>query len=140
MSTNEQIATYVRHLQALLHLHQWDITLSTKTARKGYYATMTYNTSGSLVATLTLGRGFAKRSPEEQRQTILHELLHLYDYGIDATMDDLKRYILDVSYAPISERFRFEVECRTDALARVLAPRFPLPHGDGVNDPEVPEG
>ena len=65
--------------------------------------------------------------PEDLRNTIVHELLHLHQaHWLHAT-HDLSGQINTQTWNIWVAGFRREVEYMTDALARVIAPALPLP-------------
>lgn len=70
---------------------------------------------------------FEHLSPEEQRDTIVHELLHCHiDYIIRAT-DALETQLNPPVWHLFRTELRERMEIITDRIARALAPKFPLP-------------
>lgn len=112
-------SAYLKDLQAKLRLSHWELRLSHKPCDKGNMAECGC-VPGQLRAKIALGKKWEKYSPECQRQTIVHELVHLYTspvhYPIHRVMDD-------VAQSMHSSNFEYMV----DALAEAIAPFMPLP-------------
>lgn len=70
-----------------------------------------------------------RNTPEEQRQTVVHELLHLTQADLLGWLErgQWKTPLSMASSGEMEERIVTEVEKFTDFAARLLAPQYPLP-------------
>lgn len=65
---------------------------------------------------------------EEQRHTILHELLHLHHFMVgDLVERDLRSVLSKSTHELLSASFRRQTELMIDSLADAFAPMVPLP-------------
>ncbi len=82
---------------------------------------------GRKVAVITISTEFVTDSPENQRDTLCHELLHCHLDGVDTVINaingQMHRDVWDVTYAA----FRSAMEFGVDGIALAIAHHLPLP-------------
>lgn len=115
----QRFAPYLRRLADLLALKDWHVEISDEEADDGAAATVRW-AFGRKQATVWLGAGFLDDSPEEQRHTLAHELIHLhfgppYDIAVEGLPDGS------------ASAFRRMAEYAVDGMADAIAPLLPLP-------------
>jgi hypothetical protein len=128
-------ATRVWIDQALprLGLAHWRVTLSRAPADDDAHAQIIPQTQ-SYDAELCLDSGFAKLSPERQRELLTHELLHIAFAHVDAVVERLEPVIGTAAWAIFEPAYTDAAERAIDEIARVIAPSLPrieLTGGEG---------
>lgn len=111
--------TYVRALADRMGLKDWTITVPSGPP-VGQSDASTWMCYGRRVARIHLPDSFVHESPEEQRDTIVHELLHLHFNAMDGLVTDW----LDGEKIKGYQRM---FEHGIDAVAAALALHLPLP-------------
>ena len=114
---------YIREVADQMQLRDWQIFVSNKRAGEGRRARVFFP-GGRKVATIWLSKNFLRSAPEEQRQTVCHELCHLHF----APMHTPTWEALPEAARPF---YVNALELGVDALAEVLAPFLPLPPVQG---------
>jgi hypothetical protein len=106
---------YIRSTADEMGLRDWEIRLSDEPAREG---------KGASVGCV-FGRKFA--SPEDQRDTIVHELIHLHlEPASDMVYRDLEKILGRPADAAFTNGFDRQLEYAIDGLAGALAQHTPL--------------
>jgi hypothetical protein len=122
------LSSYVADMQARMGLVQWQIRVG-ESRIKGLLAKVD-PCEGRYWARLTVHRkSFWRLSPEEQRNSVVHELVHLVhqpatrviEYG--KWREDLALPV----WRDVHSEFVSGVELMTDHLANVFSPLMPLP-------------
>jgi hypothetical protein len=119
--------TYLAHLAKMLLVGDWTIRLWRDPSSGSTHATINIDHQKEQ-GRIALGADFFARTPEERRQTLCHELLHLQTSRVCRAMTQLAEQFPDqdaVQYA--NQRLDEEEEILVDRLARVLSPTLPLP-------------
>lgn len=124
------LEAYVSEVRASLRLDAWDVRLADEWPDDGedVYAQID-PCEQRWIATLRLGSGFWDLPPEDQRNTIVHELLHLHHVRLtDVTrLGAWRHQVGQALYDHLVDQVKREAELMVDALASVLAPFVPLP-------------
>lgn len=118
---------YVDHLKAFMRLQDWTVTVTDHAPENPDHVASIDPFYGRQVAAICLSRGFTTATPEEQRQTIVHELLHLHT---NRTKNVFYRIIegRTEGWLRLGAEFHNEAtEYTTDIIADILAPFLPLP-------------
>lgn len=120
------LASYLRTLADALLLRDWSIALDRNTTDDGCRASVSIH-SQKLSATVTLCAAWLAETVEQQRLTLVHELLHAHTGRVCRVMTRLAKLNAgdDVRYA--NSALDEEEETLVDTLARLLAPALPLP-------------
>jgi hypothetical protein len=109
-----------------LGLPHWIVNLSRWECPQGNYAVVQSNL-GKNEALIAFQREFRKADPKQQRQTVIHELLHLHHQGTATYLTNTLprvtgRKLAGALYDVVHQR----EEEAVDALARAIAPHYPL--------------
>ncbi|HVM30779.1 MAG TPA: hypothetical protein VM305_08455 [Candidatus Limnocylindrales bacterium] len=126
----EALTEYIAQVRDALNLQAYKIVLRDGPPPGREEATaMIQPVDGRMMAELWLGPSFWIETPEEQRQTIAHEMLHVLHR--DAT-DVIRlgawiRHVGQGTYDATWEVFRDHIEKMVDRLSVIVAPRLPLP-------------
>ena len=117
---------YARDLADRMELRDWTINMMIRPAEEGADAACQC-LSGSKTANVMIGLNFDGLSPEQQRQTICHELLHLHLSGIERVIIDAKqtinKYWFDIVFTGIGTHMEHAVDAIADGYAKAM----PLP-------------
>jgi hypothetical protein len=120
------LETYVAACLPVLNLGNWKVTILTDVAPEDRYADIEPNDQAQ-TANLRVGNLFWAQKPEEQRLTIVHELIHLHLCRLDQTVDRLEPVLGSAAWAPWAAVYEDVYERATDAIAEILATQVDLP-------------
>lgn len=116
----QRFAPYVRRLADMLAFKDWQVEIADdEPSNPDAYASVE-PLAGRKVAVIRLGCRFLDLSPEGQRHTMAHELVHLhvepfYRIGLNAVPKD------------VESPFHVAMEYAVDGIADGIAPLLPLP-------------
>lgn len=124
------IDTYLRRLADLMGLQRWDVYVSVKPSAKGTLATVD-PVQGRALAEIRVASDFHAGSPDDQVNTLVHELIHL----IHRDQTDIVRIGVaagevvggQATYDLLWATFHLATEVMVDHLAAVIAPTMPAP-------------
>ncbi len=119
-------AAYIRTLADALCLKDWVVTLRRHSSDEGTRAQVTISRMKDEATIVLCDRWFV-RTPEEQRQTLVHELIHAHTGRLCRVMTRLNDEIGGETIRYVTTAFDEEEEIVADTLARVIAPFLPLP-------------
>lgn len=128
---------YVTTLQPLLMLQHWQIRVSEKRPDNGDHWASCYRVPRQWSAWLYFADDLFGEKPEQQRETVVHELLHIVRAMEYVAVREGYEGLGQTSRAWAWERFDHEQEVTTDHLARILAPYMPLPPVATSGDDDV---
>jgi hypothetical protein len=120
------LETYVAACLPVLNLSNWKVTILTDVAPEDRYADIEPNDQAQ-TANLRVGNLFWAQKAEEQRLTIVHELIHLHLCRLDQTVDRLEPVLGSAAWVPWAAVYEDVYERATDAIAEILAPQVDLP-------------
>ena len=121
------LEAYVAACLPVLNLGNWKVTILTDVAPEDRYADIEPNDQAQ-TASLRVGNLFWTQKADDQRLTIVHELLHLHLCRLDQTVDRLEPVLGSAAWAPWAAVYEDVYERATDAIAEVLAPQVDLPN------------
>jgi hypothetical protein len=123
----EAMARYIRERADELGLRDWRIHVK----RHDYvgeaivaHAVVTY---GQRDMGITLGELFWGQDLEDQRVTVIHELLHAHLDGPMAVARDMEQQLGDFVFSVFIDNHKRTTELACDAIATAIAGHFPLP-------------
>lgn len=120
------LVTYIRSTADQVGLKDWEVVLSDEPAAEGKAASV-QAAFGRKFARILIGKGFRGEAPEDQRDTIMHELVHLHlEPAADMVYRDLEKILGRPADAVFTNGFDRQLEYGIDALAGALAPHLPL--------------
>lgn len=128
----DAIQKYINILAEMLDLGHWDIFLTHASAKDDTNASI-HPVYGRHVAALSVNKGWFSYSREVQRNTILHELLHVVHNRQTEVIRTTKQR------DEVWVTFERETELMVDGLANALEDLFPLPGQDLVLEPTIDE-
>ena len=120
------LEAYVAACLPILNLANWKVTILTDVAPEDRYADIEPNDQAQ-TASLRVGNLFWTQKADDQRLTIVHELLHLHLCRLDQTVDRLEPVLGSAAWAPWAAVYEDVYERATDAMAEILAPHIELP-------------
>lgn len=130
-SRRRYVLNYLAKLQMLMRLGDWEIKVSFDTpADEDCYAEIK-PAKDQRRAELLFGKEFFLCTPADQRQTLVHELLHLHIVNAEEMATGaIASAIDDNAMRAFDGAFSCEIERTVDGLADVIAPlldRFEMP-------------
>lgn len=120
------LEAYVAACLPILNLGNWKVTILNDVAPEDRYADIEPNDQAQ-TANLRVGNLFWAQKPEEQRLTIVHELIHLHLCRLDQAVDRLEPVLGSAAWAPWAGVYEDAYERATDSIAEILAPHLDLP-------------
>lgn len=122
------LLAYLTLIRDRMRLQAWDLEVSKKPADDHDTVLAIVTNPARNAATVFVG-SFFEEQPLEQRQTAVHELIHLVQANLLEYADSFtwRRAIAPDVAAAIGDRIRAEAEIQADFLARLLAPSLPMP-------------
>lgn len=130
---------YLTDIRDRLGLSHWDVYLATDYPEGDEADASIEPVDGRFVAPVRLRSGWFDRAPHDQRNDVVHELLHLTHRDLT---DHVRLTILESGYIPDAAKAslwnpaRLAAEQMVDHLAAVLAPMVPEPN---FTQSEVPD-
>jgi hypothetical protein len=129
--TDAQHAAFQEYLHALaqrLILADWVVELKREPAEDGAIASVCVWDVENYASVYLRWPDFFHKSRDSQRETLVHELLHLVTDRPKRVMEQLAEQLSDNSACQFArEAHRKELEIVVQRLARILAPGLPLP-------------
>lgn len=127
----EWIVEYIAELRDLMGLGHFTVTFQAyPPAEQDEVSTAAQIQipDGKRDATIQVDPDFVDEPPEEQRETLVHELVHchLADMG-NMVYEDLKHPLGITAHAIFNDGFTRALEHATDAIAKAWAAQLPLP-------------
>lgn len=122
-----RLTDYVRALADRLGLKDWDFLIDWDPTDGNSDAEIR-PVYGQKLAVIQLGPNFRTESPEHNRATVAHELIHCHLHpATDVIRVTHERLLDDDAAIATWAGFFMSIEYATDALANVVAPFLPLP-------------
>lgn len=122
----KRMCAYVVELQPLMRLSHWHIEVPDVEPETDAWADVV-RLQHAQDAVIRLSDQHFDNTPEQQRETIVHELLHCHLRDLIGVPQMIKQEISLPLFAALGDRISHEEECLVDALAQLLAPLLPLP-------------
>lgn len=120
------LGRYVRWVANEMGLRDWTIEVSHDRAPSDCNAFVT-NTYGRKLATIRFCSDFRTLSPEDQRHTVAHELVHCHlESATNMVLNDLEECLGKPADRVFWSSFKRQMEYGVDALAAAYAKHLPL--------------
>ena len=122
------LEAYIWQLRDLMGLHRWDLFIAAERAPKGARAAV-LPSDGRAIAGLSFCKGWFDSTPDDMRNDIVHELIHIIhrdqtDLVRLSTFDVLERS----TYIVLASAHKSATEVMVDHLTAIIAPFMPLPN------------
>lgn len=114
---------YFRQIADLMGLKDWEVCLDEKPADSDAILSVSCWT-GRHGCIIRMGQGFFEETPEEQRQSVIHEFIHCHFAAADGIIHD---YIKEDALADAWSRM---MEYAVDGLSSAMVRDYPLPSDD----------
>lgn len=129
-----KLRDYVDDVRGRMNLGQWSLRLSDQHPENDRQAGTDVigridPVDGRYLAVIRLALRFWDDSPEEQRETVVHELAHLYHQPMTGPLEfgPVEKLIGTAAWAILRDVIDRGAEQMTDHLTKVLAEFMPLP-------------
>lgn len=121
----EYLETWCRNVADGLGLRDWRVRVSAYISRDGSYAS-SFIRDRSDSTEIAVDRDFVSRPPDEQRATLVHELLHPHLHRLTQLAAELIEHELGKrTEAVIETAIAFHEELVIERLANAIAHNFP---------------
>lgn len=123
-----RLMRYIATIGKMLGLCDWKVILRPDEPDSKDHAASISCVYGRRVANLWLSHGFEHLEPAEQRQILVHELLHVHFDSMTTLIEQALPPALGApAYGVFDAAYRERAEHAVDAIAEAVAPVFPLP-------------
>ena len=122
----DELEAYVADLQIALNVANWKVTITREASDVEAWADINPHEQNA-TAELRVSHDFWRQTPDLQRETLVHEIIHLITARLDQTVEALADAMGKVLWAVFEPQFVNATERAVDHLAKVIAPTFPLP-------------
>lgn len=123
---HRELCRYIRWVANELGLHDWTIHVMHEPAESNKSGNI-HCTDGARECFISFAWNFRSLPAEEQRETVVHELLHAQHATCwHMVQSDLAEALGKPTYYVFCDSYRRAMEYSVDALAKAIAPRFPL--------------
>jgi hypothetical protein len=121
-------ADYMGGIKSLLKLDEWELRFrhNEDPDDPGHAACVEF-VRHRKVAVIRVAKDWEEQTPDEQRSTVIHELLHLHFEAPWRMMGDITRQLGKQAEELADSMIRHEMEVAIDQIAAAIAPHFPLP-------------
>lgn len=116
----QAIADFAIEILAALHMPGWQILISEEPTDEDDIAAISPMDT-KYTAVLYLASDWMKRSEEERRETIVHEVLHLLHFRVNHVFEDARNLMHDYEHDALQLRYTRETELMVDHLAKFLS-------------------
>lgn len=125
------LSEYVRWVADVIGLRDWTFELLPSEALEdtdgGKTLASCATADGRRFAVIRFDRGFKDTSPTDQRDTVVHELVHCHLSNLQWQFEnDLKVHLAPHVFMALNASFERNVELAVDALAGAIAKHLPL--------------
>lgn len=126
--TRPALAAYFREVADRIGLRDWTIELNyeEETPVSSAHASVEC-VYGRRLCVVHFGPSFWTQSREEQRNTVVHELVHCHLDPMDAVVRDMETQLGSFVHSVLQDNHHRSVELAADAIATAVAWAFPLP-------------
>lgn len=121
------VRRYVAELAEVAGLRDWTVEVEDDPETPPHLYAHAEVAYGRKHLVVRLGEEFWKGSPEEQRSTAIHELMHAHLDCVMGVVRDLETQLGSWLFEVINEQAKRQNENATDAVAEVIAKWLPLP-------------
>jgi hypothetical protein len=117
---------YIRDLADKLYLRDWTFHIDHVPCNEDFLASIEC-AKHQHEATISLAADFRDREPEIQRETIIHELLHVHHENCWRMIQtDLKEPLGKVAYYIFCDAYRANMELAIDSMNKAIALHMPF--------------
>lgn len=116
----QAVCDFAAEVLTVLHMPGWQILVMDDPADDDDIAAIT-TVEGKYTAQLWLAADWMKRSDDDRRETIVHEVLHLLHFRINHVVDDARSLMHDHEHDDLQRRYWRETELMVDHLAKYLS-------------------
>lgn len=125
LAFREYVDSYVASLAGVMRLGHWTLVIDWSGTQEECYASITPD-DNSVHAVIALSPTFLDLSPERQRQTLVHELVHCHLFPVHDTAEDMLEVTSSFSAFKVASKvLNSRIETAVDALADVISPLCP---------------
>lgn len=116
----QAVADFASEVLTALHMPGWQVLIMDDPADDDDVASIS-TVHGKYTAQVYLASDWMRRTDQDRRETVVHEMLHLLHFRIDHILDDAANYMRDHEHEALATRYRRETELMVDHLAKFLS-------------------
>jgi hypothetical protein len=123
----KRLGTYARWIANEIELRDWTIVISDDPPSNPDHIACMNCVYGRKRANIHVAADFWTTTPEDQRQAICHELVHIFLKPLEFNLNNVEQPLGTTAFHLLSEAHRDLAEYAVDALADAIAKHLPLP-------------
>ncbi len=131
----QSLERYVRQVADGLRLRDWTVNVERDAPENPDAGGSVRIIYGRKLAYIRVCSDFASYTPQEQRHTVIHELIHIHlEPACNIVLNDVREYLGRAADDLLWSGFKRSMEYGVDGLADAVAPLLPLwekPPSDG---------
>jgi hypothetical protein len=135
------VAAYLRQVADQLGLRDWSISVEPDHPNEADHAAAMWSDYGSRRMKVWCRADLIDLKPDEQRATLIHELVHAHLEGLDWYLEKTLPDLLGrPAWAGVKQAIQQHSEHAVEAIAVSIAPHFPLiewPEAPAADDPPL---
>ena len=116
----QAVADFAAEVLGALSMPSWQVLVMEKPAHEDAVASIT-PVEGKYTAQLYLCSDWMKRTDQDRRETVVHEVLHLLHFRINHVIADAADLMREHEHDALEVRYRRETELMVDHLAKFLS-------------------
>lgn len=126
-ATRDALGAYCRSIADSLGLRDWTLILNYDEPALSEENARIDCVYGRRTATIHWGESFWTLSRSDQRNTVVHELIHIHLDAIASVVTDMGEQLGDYVHSVVQDNHHRAIEFATDGLATAVSGRFSLP-------------
>ena len=116
----QAVCDFATEVLTALHMPGWTILVMEEPSDDDCVASINW-TYGKYTAQLYLCSDWMKRTDQDRRETVVHEVLHLLHFRVNHVIDDAADLMREHEHDALYVRYRRETELMVDHLAKFLS-------------------
>lgn len=116
----QAVCDFAAEVLTALRMPAWTILVMEEPADDDDLGSINY-VEGKYTAQLWLSSDWMKRTDQDRRETVVHEVLHLLHFRVNHVIDDARDLMPNHEHDALQRRYRRETELMVDHLAKFLA-------------------
>jgi hypothetical protein len=116
----QAVADFASEVLTALRMPSWQVLVMEEPADEDCVASIS-TVEGKYTAQLYLASDWMKRTDQDRRETVVHEMLHLLHFRVNHVIEDAELLLREHEAADLDRRYHRETELMVDHLAKFLS-------------------
>lgn len=116
----QAVCDFAANVMGALHMPGWQVLVMEDPADEDDLASISA-LDGKYTAQFWLASDWMRRTDDERRETVVHEVLHILHFRINHVLDDAAALLSERDREQLEKRYQRETELMVDHLAKFLS-------------------